>query len=148
VIPSETRHIGGHTYEISRLPFGQWRTLQEAVWPVIGPMLPLMAEKPETWTAEKVVRASSLILPMHEGLQGKAIPILGSVTRVEGQKGTLDRFAEVWWAEQGYEYFAQWLVAALEVQLVPFLTGLPLAELGALASPDPATSPFPTGSTG
>jgi len=152
-MPTHSKRILEHDYTVAVLPYGDFRRLQVAIWPVVLPILTQYIEqkdrKDTPWTLERVVKMVAMLLPLYAEAHRLTIEELAKVTRVEGQRGSLDKFAEVWWAESGYQGLQSWLEFALEVQLVPFLRGVSLDEIALLnQSTRSAALQSPTTSTG
>lgn len=133
---SETRQIGDHRYTVTMLPLSQWQQLRDAVWPTLIGVLPDLLDRDESPSAEELadaVRSASIMLPLQPESYRAALKILHECSTVEGKTGYLSTIAEIWWAETGYAELGEWLAFALEVQLVPFLSGAPLASLRRMA---------------
>ena len=150
-LSGEQRTIGGHVYTVSILTLTLWRQLQTAVWPVIVGLLPDLVERKEQLTKDEivdVVASASVLLPLQTEAHDKVLSLLEACTRVDGEKGFLSNSSELFWAECGYAEFGTWLSFALEVQLVPFLKGLPLNSLRRLSGPKEKPSRSQAISTG
>lgn len=133
---TETRQIGEHTYEVTMLPLMQWQQLRDAVWPTLMGVIPDIVEGSDKPTPEQfsdVIRSVSILLPLQGDSYRTAMKLLQESSKVEGRPGYIANIAELWWAEAGYAELGEWFAFALEVQLVPFLSGLPLASLNRLA---------------
>ena len=141
----ETRQIGERRYTVTMLPLAQWQQLRDAVWPTLMGVIPDIVDRGETPTVEQfadVVRSMSVLLPLQPESYRTVIRLLHECSSVEGKPGRLSNIAEIWWAEQGYADLGEWLAFALEIQLVPFLRGLPLVSLRRLSRDRPSLSPI------
>lgn len=133
---SESCQIGGRKYTVTMLPLSQWQQLRDAVWPTLMGVIPDVVEKggkPSTKQLSDVIRSVSVLLPLQPESYRTAIRLLQEASEVEGQAGRLSNVGEIWWAETGYSDLGEWIAFALEVQLVPFCSGLPLESLHRLA---------------
>ena len=132
----ESRQIGEHRYTVTMLPLAQWQDLRDAVWPTLMGLTPDIVDSggdPGEDQYRDLIRSVSVLLPLQPDSYRAALRLLQTCAKVDGQQGYLSSVGEVWWAQQGYAELSEWVAFSLEVQLVPFLRGLPLASLHRLS---------------
>lgn len=144
---TETRKIGDNDYTVTMLPLAQWQALRNDIWPTLMGILPGVIDDlgdhhlPTREQLVDVVRSVSVMLPLQPAAYERIIKLLHACSSVSGQPGYLSNVAEMYWAKIRYAEMGEWLAFALEVQIVPFLSGLPLVSLHRLARVKASLSP-------